>query len=308
MTKLIIQIPCYNEEECISETIKSLPKKIDGIDEIEILIINDGSTDDTLKTVESLKVNHIKNLYNNSGLGVAFSCGIKECLNKGADIIVNTDADNQYNSLDIEKLVKPILDEQADIVIGDRPIFKHEEFSKIKKILQKVGTYVVKSLTKTNINDAPSGFRALNRKAAKKIRINNTYSYTIEMIIQASIKNLKIISIPIRVNAAKRPSRLIKSIPNYIFRNILIILDVYFRYNARKIFTLLSLICLTFGTLIGTRFLYFYLIGEGTGKVQSLIFSSILFGGGFTFFIMAMLSELISTNRKLIEEVLDEVS
>ena len=299
--KLIIQIPCYNEEECLAETIASLPKQIDGIDIIETLVIDDGSSDSTIFVAKKCGVDHILKLGINFGLGRAFSKGLSYAVYANADIIVNTDADNQYCAKDIEKIVRPILAKEAQIVVGSRPIDKHFEFTKTKKFLQKLGSKVVKNLTKLDIADAPSGFRAISSDAAKKIFISNSYSYTLEMLIQASIKNIIVKSVPIRVNPAKRPSRLVKSIPSYIIKNIFIIIDVYFRYRARKILSYISFVLLFSSSLICFRFLYYYLNGFGEGKIQSLILAVILFGAGISFIVTAFLSELISTNRRLIE-------
>jgi glycosyltransferase involved in cell wall biosynthesis len=235
--KLIIQIPCYNEEESLPVTLKYLPRKLEGFSKVEWLIIDDGSTDRTVEVARSLGVDHVVQFKKNKGLAEAFMAGIDACVRNGADIIVNTDADNQYNADDIPALVKPILDGKADYVVGERPIFETAHFSFIKKVLQKLGSWVVRKVSKTTIPDAPSGFRALSREAAMRMNVFNMYTYTIETIIQAGIKNMAIMAVPVRTNEDLRPSRLFKSIPAYIKRSVITMFRVFMIYEPFKFFS-----------------------------------------------------------------------
>jgi len=302
--KLIIQIPCYNEENSLPITLRELPRKVKGFDTVEWLIIDDGSTDKTVEVAKKLGVDHIVKLTKNQGLSKAFPAGLEACLQLGADVIVNTDADNQYNAGDIPELVKPILDGKADIVIGARPIPEIKHFSIIKKILQKLGSYVVKKVSKTDIPDAPSGFRAFSKKAAMQLQVFNSYTYTLETIIQAGRLNMAIISVPIRVNEDLRPSRLVKSIPDYIKRSIITIFRIFIIYEPFKFFITIGLSLFLFGLLIGIRFLYYFFTGDGEGHIQSLILSSILMIIGFQTMLIAFIADLISVNRRLLEDIL----
>ena len=234
--KLIIQIPCYNEEETLPITLKELPREVEGIDKVEWLIINDGSTDNTVQVAKEYGVDHIVSYSRNKGLAKAFMAGIEECLKQGADIIVNTDADNQYNSADIPKLVQPILQGEADMVIGTRPINKTLHFSIIKKIFQRVGSFFVRRFSKTDVKDAPSGFRAINRKFAKELNVFNEFTYTLETIIQAGQKSFNVVSAPIRTNPQLRKSRLFKSIFSYLRRSAIVILRIFITYKPLKFF------------------------------------------------------------------------
>ncbi|MBP3924539.1 glycosyltransferase family 2 protein [bacterium] len=301
--KLIIQIPCYNEEECLAETLKALPKSIDGIDEIEVLIINDGSTDKTVEVAKSFGVNHIVNLNKNSGLARAFTAGLDKALNERADIIVNTDADNQYCADDIEKLVKPIIEGKADIVIGSRPVSSIKEFSLLKKLLQKLGSKVMRIISSTKVEDAPSGFRAFSRNAAIQMNIFDKYTYTMETIIQAQAKGLAIECVPIRVNPELRKSKLMKSMFEYIKRSALTMIRMFIIYKPFKFFSIISSIFIFLGLLLGARFLWFYNSGEGAGHVQSLILTAICLIIGFQVALIAVLAELLSINRKLLEDI-----
>lgn len=308
MKKLIIQIPCFNEELTIQATLKDLPTKLQGIDSIEVLIIDDGSTDNTVSVAKSFGVQHVLSLTTNRGLGVAFSFGLEKCLELDADIIVNTDGDNQYFGEDIAKLITPILNNEADIVVGARPISCHEEFSFLKKKLQYIGSYVVRFVSNTSVKDAPSGFRAISAEAARKIHIFGKYTYTIEMIIQSGLKGFSIISVPVRVNPSLRPSRLMRSIPEYILKSFLTICDVCLLYSSRKFFTFLSVLLLLSSFLIGLRFLFFYFSDGGQGKIQSLILMSILFGAGGSLLIAGIIANLISTNRSFLEKIYEKLS
>lgn len=301
--KLIIQIPCYNEEKYLKDTIKDLPKKLEGINDIEYLIIDDGSTDGTVDVAKKSGVHHIVRHSRNFGLSKAFSTGIKTCLKLGADIIVNTDADNQYCGKDIKKLIKPILVKKAGIVIGARPIDKVKTFSVIKKVLQKLGSWVVRILSGTNVQDAPSGFRAISKEAAYKINVFNKYTYTLETIIQAGRKDIPIISVPIEVNEVHRPSRLIKNIPSYVFTSIVTIIRMFITYKPLRFFASLSGLFFLAGLIIGIRYLYFFILGNGAGHIQSLILMLILLILSFLLFMMGLLGNLMSVNRVLIEDI-----
>ena len=300
--KLIIQIPCYNESKTLPITLNALPKKVEGFDEIELLVINDGSSDDTVKIAKDHGVNHILN-FKKSGLAKAFLYGIKRCVQLGADVIVNTDADNQYNAEDIPKLVKPILEGKADYVVGERPISKTAHFSLVKKILQKLGSWVVQKASSTKIPDAPSGFRAMSRECALELNVYNEYTYTLETIIQAGQKNMAICSVPIRTNEDLRPSRLFSSMTSYIKKSIVTILRIFIIYRPFRFFMTIAIILFSFGFLLGLRFLYFYLIGEGNGHTQSIVLASILLITGFQTGLIAFIADLLAVNRKVIEEI-----
>lgn len=304
--KLIIQIPCYNEEATLALTLSELPKQIDGIDgihEIEILVIDDGSTDNTLDVARKNGVKNFVILPTNIGLAKAFLAGLSKSLELGADIIVNTDADNQYCAKDIEKLVKPILEKQADIVIGARPIENIEHFSFTKKLLQKLGSYVMRLVSSTKIADATSGFRAFSKDAALQINVFDNYTYTLETIIQAKAKGLEIISVPVRVNAELRESRLIKNVFDYIRRSTFTMLRMFIVYRPFRFFAIIGCLFLIPGALLGARYLYFYLNHAGSGHVQSLILSSILILTGVQIGLMAVFADLQSINRKLLEDI-----
>ncbi len=301
--KLIIQIPCYNEQDSLPVTVSELPKYINGIDEIEVLVIDDGSSDNTLKVAQSLGIDHIISLPNNRGLAKAFSAGIDRCLEEGADIIVNTDADNQYSGLDIEKLVFPILHQGADIVIGDRQTNKIEHFSYLKKVFQKVGSYFVRMISKTDVIDTVSGFRAFTRESAMKINIFTDFSYTIESLIQFGYKKANVISVPVKTNGPIRKSRLFKSIPSFIINQLLTIIRAFSNYQALKVFISVGLIIIIPGIIGFTRFIYFYFTDGGEGHIQSLIFSTVLINIGFIVLMSGIIADLISNNRKLIEDI-----
>ena len=301
--KLIIQIPCYNEEETLPITIKDLPRNVEGFDKVEWLIINDGSEDGTVKVATECGIDHIVSFKKNRGLADVFKAGLDACISHGADVIVNTDADNQYNSADIPKLVKPILEGKADIVIGERPITQISHFSIIKKLLQKFGSYIVRRVSNTNIPDAPSGFRAISRDAALKLNVFNSYTYTLETIIQAGRKEMAITSVPITVNEDLRPSKLVRSIPSYIKKSIVTIFRIFIVYEPFRFFIRIGLFLFAGGFAIGIRFLYYYLSGFGQGKIQSLILASILIIMGFQSMLAAFIVDLMAVNRKLLEDV-----
>lgn len=303
--KLIIQIPCLNEEESLPKTLADLPSKIEGIDEIEILIIDDGSTDRTSEVARENGAHHIVRLTRKKGLAKVFHTGLDAALKKGADIIVNTDADGQYKGEDIPRLVKPILEGAADIVIGNRDIENVDQFSWIKKRLQRIGSFVVRQLAGSKIPDATTGFRAYNREAALRLNIISEYTYTLESIIQAEHKGLAIGNITISTNHVARKSRLFKSIPQYIQRSIVTIIRVYSMFNPLRLFLTLGSAFLLGAFLIGCRFLYYFILNGGSaGKIQSLILAAIFAIIGFQLLIVGLVSDLISANRRLIEDSL----
>ena len=301
--KLIIQIPCYNEAETLAIALGALPREVEGFDTVEWLIINDGSTDNTVEVAKACGVDHIVDFKHNQGLAKGFMAGIKECLRQGADVIVNTDADNQYEAKDIPKLVKPILEHKAEYVIGARPIDKTEHFSTTKKLLQKLGSWVVRKASRTDIPDAPSGFRAMSRECAMQLNVYNNYTYTLETIIQAGQKNMAITSVPIRTNEDLRPSRLLSSIPNYIKKSVVTIVRISVVYKSFQFFMSLAAILFGLGLLLGLRYLYFYFTGEGEGHIQSVILAGVLMGMGFQTGLIAFIADLLSVNRKLLEEL-----
>lgn len=301
--KLMIQIPCYNEAETLEITLNDLPKEIDGIDIIEYLIINDGSKDETVKVAKDWGVHHIVNFKQNKGLAKGFMAGLDGCLKNGADIIVNTDADNQYCGADIESLVRPILDEKADIVIGARPIDETEHFSFIKKRLQHFGSWAVRKASNTNIPDAPSGFRAFSREAAMQINVINDYTYTLETIVQAGREKIAITSVPIRTNPELRESRLFKSIWGYVKKSMLTILRAYMMYKPMKCFTFLAVPPILIGLIIGGRFLAYYVNGMGGGHIQSLILACTLIIIGFLTGMIGLVGDIMAANRKILQDV-----
>jgi glycosyltransferase involved in cell wall biosynthesis len=301
--KLIIQIPCYNEADTLAIALKDLPRTVEGFDTVEWLVINDGSTDDTAAIAGAHGVKHIVSFAKNQGLARGFMAGLDAALKLGADVIVNTDADNQYDARDIPRLVRPILEKKAEIVVGARPISEIKHFRFIKKQLQKLGSWVVRLASKTNIPDAPSGFRAISREAALRLNVFNDYTYTLETIIQAGQKNMAIVAIPVRVNDDLRPSRLIKSIPRYVQRSITTIIRIFVVYKPFRFFMTFGLLLFAAGFLLGIRFLYYFFVESGEGHVQSLILSSILLGIGFQTMLVAFLADLLAVNRRLMEDV-----
>jgi glycosyltransferase involved in cell wall biosynthesis len=301
--KLIIQIPCYNESEALPITLRDLPREVAGFSKVEWLVINDGSTDNTAEIALKHGVDHVISSTKNQGLAKTFTKGLDACVRLGADVIVNTDADNQYQAADIAKIVAPILAGKADIVIGIRPIDSIDSFSLIKKVLQKLGSAVVRMVSKTDVTDAPSGFRAISRDAALRINVFNDYTYTLETIIQAGQKNLAITSVPVRVNRELRPSRLVKNILSYVQKSIFTIIRIFVVYKAFRFFMSVGLSVFGMGMVGGIRYLYYYLNGSGSGHVQSLILSSILLGIGFQTMLTAFLADLLAVNRRLMEDI-----
>lgn len=302
--KLIIQIPCLNESGTLAIAVNALPRQVHGFDKVEWLVIDDGSTDGTAHLAKTLGVDHVVRHPANRGLATAFMTGLDTCLRLGADVIVNTDADNQYEAADIPLLTTPILEGRADMVVGARPIDETEHFSWIKKKLQRLGSWAVRIASKTSVSDAPSGFRAISRETAMRLKVFNPYTYTLETIIQAGLSNLRVISVPIRTNADLRPSRLVKSISSYVQRSLITILRVFVIYRPVAFFFWPGAILGALGALLALRFLYFYFItGTGGGHVQSLIFSALLIILGALMFMIALLADMIAANRKLLERI-----
>lgn len=305
--KLIVQIPCLNEEHTLPQTLADIPRQIEGIDKVEILIIDDGSTDRTVEVARQLGVEHIIQNKKNLGLARTFRRGLDACLHRGADIIVNTDGDNQYAGWDIPRLVKPILEGQADIVVGDRQTGRIGHFSGPKKWLQKLGSRVVRNLSEIDIPDAVSGFRAISREAALRINIVSSFSYTTEMLIQAGKKHMAVTSVPVETNAKTRESRLFKSIPKFIERQLTTMVRMYAMYQPLRVFFFIGLILGTIGILPILRFLYLYFTGDGDGHIQSLILGGVLLMMAFLSWLVGLVADLINFNRQLIEMTLERV-
>lgn len=300
--KLIIQIPCYNEAETLESTLNDLPRELDGVDTIEYLIIDDGSTDNTAEVAHRWGVQHIIRFTQNKGLARGFMTGLDGCLRNGADIIVNTDADNQYQAQDIQRLIQPILEGKADMVVGARPIDETEHFSFIKKKLQHLGSWAVRMASGTDIPDAPSGFRAMTRDAAMHINVINDYTYTLETIVQAGREKIPITSVPIRTNPESRPSRLFHGIWSYVKKSMVIILRAYMMYQPLKCFTYLSMPPTLIGLAIGIRFLILLIQGRGNGHIQSLILACTLIIIGVLTFMIGLVSDLMASNRRILTD------
>lgn len=303
MRKLVIQIPCFNEEATLATTLSHLPRTVAGFDSVEWLVIDDGSTDATVKVALKSGVDHVVRLPHNRGLARAFMAGLEASMRAGADVIVNTDADDQYDASCIPDLVRPIVQGEAQIVIGARPIREITEFSLIKKLLQRIGSAAVRIASGTDVPDAPSGFRAITREAALNLYVFNPYTYTLETIIQAGRKNIPITSVPIRVNPATRPSRLVRSIGSYVRKSIVTILRIFVLYKPLRFFAIIGAAVLTPGVLLGLRFVIKYLQGDGGGHVQSLILASILIVTAVIIFVAGLLADLVAANRQLLEEI-----
>jgi len=305
--KLIIQIPCYNEAESLPETLVALPRQIDGIDSIEILVIDDGSKDNTSDVARRFGVHHIVRHRTNRGLAAAFQSGINKALAEGADIIVNTDADNQYEGRDICKLVAPVLAGEADIVVGDRGVRDNAHFGPFKRLLQMFGSATVKRLSNTHITDAVSGFRAISRAAAQKINITSSFSYTTEMLIQAGRKRMAIVSVPIRTNGAIRPSRLFKSVPQFITNTAATMIRSYAMYNPLKVFVMAGTGLFLLGAMPIVRFLWFFINGEGQGHLQSIVIGGSLMTLGVVAIMFGAVADLVGRNRQLLEQTLERL-
>jgi glycosyltransferase involved in cell wall biosynthesis len=303
--KLIIQIPCYNEASTLPDVISDLPKAIAGIDTIETLVIDDGSDDNTAEVARSLGVSRVLRLPRNLGLARAFRAGIEQCLALGADIVVNTDGDNQYNGADIPALVAPILAGTAEVVVGERPIESIAHFSPLKKSLQRWGSAVVRRLSGVPVRDAPSGFRAFTRAALMRLNLQTEYSHTLETLIQAGRMKLAVAGVPIRTNRKLRESRLMRSAVSYVSYSAATMLRVWLKYSALRVFLGAAAVFIAAGLALGIRFLYYYFIGHGQGHVQSLILTAVLLFIGFQLVVLGLLADLISTNRRMLEDVSD---
>lgn len=301
--KLIIQIPCLNEAETLEIALNDLPKHIDGIDEIEYLIINDGSKDNTVQVAKDWGVHYVVNFRQNKGLAKGFMAGLDACLRNGADIIVNTDADNQYCGEDIEKIVRPILEGKVDIVIGERPIDDTDHFSPLKKRLQHIGSWTVRVASKSDIPDAPSGFRAYSREAAMRLNVVNQYTYTLETIVQAGHEKFAMTSVPIRTNPELRESRLFSSMFGYIKKSMVTIIRSFMMYKPLRFFGIIGVILFIIGLILGIRYLVFIVAGSAGGHVQSLILASTLMMMGFMTGIIGLQADIIAANRKILEDV-----
>jgi glycosyltransferase involved in cell wall biosynthesis len=304
--KLIVQIPCHNEAEALAATIAAIPRQIEGIDRVEILVIDDGSTDDTVAIARREGVDHVIGFARRRGLASAFKEGLSESLRQGADVIVNTDGDNQYEGADIPKLVAPVLAGEADIVIGDRDTATVEHFSFAKKVFQKLGSWAMRRLSGTQVADAPSGFRAYSRDAALRINVVTDFTYTLETLIQAGKRKMAVVDVPIRSHATPRSSRLAKTMGHYLAQAGGAMVRAYALYEPLKIFAVTGSLMLLVGIGLGTRFLYFrFVVGTVvTGMLQSLILAAILSIAGFLLLCVAILADLLATNRRLLEEAL----
>ncbi len=302
--KVIIQIPCFNEEGTLPQTLADLPREIAGADEVEVLVIDDGSTDGTVEVAREHGVHHVVRHNHNRGLARAFRTGLDACLRLGADVIVNTDADNQYAGAAVGRLVAPVLEGRADIVIGDRQTDGIEHFSYLKKKLQRFGSFVVRRLSHTRVPDAVSGFRAISREAALQVNIFSLFSYTIEMLIQAGKHRLNIVSVPVGVNPETRESRLFTSIPRFIEQSALTIIRVYAMYYSLRVFFFIGTVLSLVGVIPIVRFLYFYLQGDYDGHIQSLVLGGVLLSMGFLALLIGLVADLIAFNRQLLERII----
>ena len=305
--KLIIQIPCFNEALTLPETLKSLPKHIPGVDQIEILVIDDGSLDNTSDIAKQSGADHVVRLKKNQGLAGAFKAGLDACIRLEADIIVNTDADNQYFSADIENLIQPILKGDAELVIGDRGVANEESFTPLKRKLQTFGSYVVSKASGLKIPDATSGFRAMTRDTAIKTNVLSNYSYTLETIIQAGNRNISVASVPVRTNPPRRPSRLMNGMWDYLLRSGVTIIRAYAMYRAIRVFFTIGLVLIGVGSFLAVRYFIFFVQGQGGGHIQSVILAAILLIVGFQTLLNGLLADLIASNRKMLEIINEKI-
>ncbi len=305
--KLVIQIPCYNEAQTLPATLEALPRQLAGVDQIEYLVIDDGSCDGTAQVAEQAGVPHIVRLHPHRGLAYGFAAGLEASLKAGADVIVNTDADNQYNAADIQRLVDPILRGEADLVVGDRGVANHAAFSPLKRRLQSLGSWVISQASGLPTPDATSGFRALSREAALRTLVLSEYSYTLETLIQAGNRGLAVAYVSVRTNPQVRPSRLMRSIPHYLTHSGSTIVRAYTMYRPLRVFFSAGIVMLLAGLLPLLRYLYLILIRQDGGHLQSLLVGAILIIVGFQVMLIGLLSDLVGANRKILEEILYRV-
>ena len=303
MSKLIIQIPCLDEAATLPATLRDLPREVEGFDAVEVLVVDDGSEDDTCAVARAHGVDHVLRLPHHQGLARAFMAGLHEALRLGADVIVNTDADNQYRGADVSKLTRPIVAGRALIVVGARPIAKSPHFTASNKFLQRLGSWVVRVASKTTIADASSGFRAISREAALRLFIYTSYTYTLEMIIQASRRGMPVVSVPVEINPPTRPSRLVRSNTQYVLRSIVTIARLLILYRPLRFFMALAAVSGSVAMVIGLRYLYFFLSGGGAGHLQSLLASVVLSTVAVLFAVVGVLADLNAANRVLLEEI-----
>jgi glycosyltransferase involved in cell wall biosynthesis len=300
--KAVIQIPCYNEAQALPITLAELPRTLPGVDVVEWLVVDDSSTDGTADVAIRGGVDHLIRFPARRGLAAAFAAGLDRAIAEGADLVINTDGDNQYRADDIPLLVAPIARGEADMVVGARPIGEVRHFSPVKRLMQRIGSWTVRVASGTEVADAPSGFRAMSRDAAMRLHVMSDYTYTLETIIQAGRTGMTVVSVPVRTNPELRPSRLVRSTSSYVRKSALTIVRIFMAYKPFRFFALPGLVALAFGTAISTRFLTLYFMGEGQGHIQSLILSALLIGIGFFLLVVSLVADLLAVNRKLQEE------
>jgi len=305
--KLIVQIPCFNEEETLAQTVEGIPRQIPGVDAVELLVIDDGSTDRTVEVAQQVGVDHVVRHRRRRGLARAFQTGLDTALALGADLIVNTDGDNQYPGSEITKLLAPLLAGEADIVIGDRQPRQLAHYTTTKKVLHALGSVAVRRLSHTDVPDAVSGFRALTREAALRINVTSSFSYTLDMVFQAGAKRLQVASVPILTNPQTRRSRLFGSVPEFVVRSAATVLRVYAMYRPLRVFFYLGALLLLAGAVPVVRFLAFYFQGQGAGHVQSLVLGGALITVGFLTLLIGLLADLVALNRRLLEQSLQRL-
>ncbi len=305
--KLIVQIPCFNEESTLGEAIAGVPRAIPGVDSVEVLVIDDGSTDATVEVAWRAGADHVVRHKANKGLAASFRTGIDACLRHGADIIVNTDGDNQYAGSGIPALIRPILDGEAELVVGDRQVQQNPHYSPAKRRLHALGTAMVQRLSRTEVTDPVSGFRAFSRDAAMLLNVVSPFSYTIETLIQAGSHQIAVATVPIETNPATRSSRLFKSIPHFVVNSLATMLRIYAMYHPLRLFGYIGIVLGLVGAIPILRFLYFYLSGDGGGHVQSLVLGGVLVLMGFVAFLFAIVADLVNFNRRLVETTLQKV-